>query len=150
MKTHLALLLTLGLGTLPLAAAPGHDHDHDFAAPEWAEAFGQVPLTAVWQILRDAEAAITAALARRRFDALVDPAETLHLAAHALLEKVRLPDEGRQIRLAAALNQAARLADEVQAHARTDQPDHAAAAFGRLRAAIHLARLRLLAEITGG
>jgi hypothetical protein len=148
LRIYLLLTWALSLGTLPLSAAPNHDHAHDHAAPEWAEAFGEVPLPEVWHGLRAAETIIEAALAQRRLEGLAEPAETIHLAAHALMDQVRLPDANHQIRLAAALNQAAGLADEVLGHAADDQPDHAAASFRRLQSAINLARLRLPSSVT--
>jgi len=141
----LTTLLTLGI---PAPAAPHHDAAHGHAH-EWAEAFGGVSLPEVWQRLRTAEAVIETSLAQRSLAGLADAAETIHLAAHALVDQVRLPDAARQIRLAAALHQAAALADEVQHHATNANPDHTTAAFRRLQSALNLARLRLPTTVTG-
>ena len=142
-------IIALAAFCLPLgaSAAPGHDHSHD-AKPEWAELFGDASLPAVWQSTTASIENISTALAAKKMDGVADWAETIHLASHALLDQVKLPDAERQKRLDGALKQAAKLADEVLDGANHHEPDQTAAAFKRLQAAITLAKARLPKEIT--
>jgi hypothetical protein len=117
-------------------------------APEWAELFGDASLPVVWQSAQASTERIAAALAVQRMDGVADWAETIHLAAHALMDQVRLPDPERQKRLAAALRQAAMLADEVLDGAQHEEAARAAAAFKRLSSALTLARHGLPKDIT--
>jgi hypothetical protein len=129
------------------SASPGHDHAHEENS-EWAELFGDASLPVVWQSATASAEKIKAALAVRQADGVADWAETIHLAAHALIDRVTLPDAGRKKRLDAALEQAARLADEVLDGAQPNELDRAAAAFQRLQSALVLAQSRLPQENT--
>jgi hypothetical protein len=126
----------------PSADAPAPD------APEWAELFGDASLPVVWQSAQASTERIAAALAAQRMDGVADWAETIHLAAHALMDQVRLPDAERQKRLSAALRQAAMLADEVLDAAQHEEATRAAAAFKRLSSALTLAQHGLPKDIT--
>jgi hypothetical protein len=133
--------------SLGASAAPGSDHSHD-AKPEWAELFGDAPLPVVWQSTTASIDNISAALSAKKMEGVADWAETIHLATHALLDQVKLPDAERKKRLDGVLEQAAKLADEVLDGANHNEPDQTAAAFKRLQAAIALAKARLPKEIT--
>ena len=148
MKPHLLLtaLLTLFLAA-SAPASSGGDHAHG-DAPEWAELFGDASLPVVWQSTTAAADKITAALATRQLAGVADWAETIHLASHALIDQVKLPDAESKRRLDAALEQAAKLADEVLTGAQHQETDKTAAAFKRLQSAITLASTRLPKEIT--
>lgn len=145
------LQLLTALAALALAAgasaAPGHDHSHE-ETPEWAELFGDASLPVVWQSITASTEKITAAVATQKSDGVADWAETIHLAAHALIDQVELPDAGRKKRLDAALEQAAKLADEVLDAAQHEAIDQLAAAFKRLQSALLLTQSRLPRDIT--
>lgn len=146
-KPRLPFLLALLV--LPLVAADDHGHDHadgghdHHAAPEWAGLFGDASLPVVWQSLIAADQKIAAALQARSTTGVAAWAETIHLAAHALVDQVNLDDPAPQRRLDAALHQAAELADVVLDAAQHGEVDTAATAFRRLHAAITLAKVRL-------
>jgi hypothetical protein len=56
---------------------------------------------------------IAAALAAKKLDGVADWAETIHLAAHALEDQIKIDDAERAKRLIGALEQAAKIADDV-------------------------------------
>jgi hypothetical protein len=141
--TAIAALALASVGS----AAPGHDHSHE-ETPEWAELFGDASLPIVWQSITASAEKITATVTTQKSEGVADWAETIHLAAHALIDQVELPDIGRKKRLDAALAQAAQLADEVLDAAQHDEIDHLAAAYKRLQSALLLAQSRLPKEIT--
>lgn len=142
----LIVLVACSLASIA-SAAPGTGHSHD-AQPEWAELFGDAPLPVVWQSTTASLDRITAALSAKKMAGVADWAETVHLATHALIDQVKLPDAERKKRLDAALEQAAKLADAVLDGANHNEPDQTAAAFKRLQATITLAKARLPKEIT--
>lgn len=115
--------------------------------PEWAGLFGGASLPVVWQSAGAAATRITAAIGARSFDGVPEWAETVHLAAHALEDQVRLEDPERRKRLGGALRQAAKIADEVIEAARQREPEQLAESFRRLQAALQLAALRLPPEV---
>lgn len=125
------------------AATPAQGSENAAAAPEWAELFGDAPVSVIWQSAWAASEKITAALADRKPAGIAGWAETIHLAAHALVDQVKLDDSERNNRLRGALNQTAKIADNVLAHASHEEPDETAAAHQRLKSALALARLRL-------
>lgn len=114
---------------------------------EWAALFGGAPLPTVWQSARAAVEKIATALAAQDLFVVPPLAETAHLAAHALLDQVKLDDPERQKRLHATLAHAAQLADEVMAAARHNDSAKLGDAFPRLQAALQLAARRLPKEI---
>lgn len=116
-------------------------------APEWAELFGGASLPTVWQSARAAVEKIATALAAQDLSVVPPLAETAHLAAHALLDQVKLDDPERQKRLHATLAHAAQLADDVMAAARHNDSAKLGDAFPRLQAALQLAARRLPKEI---
>lgn len=130
-----------------VSAAPGHDHSHD-ETPEWAELFGDASLPVVWQSATASAEKIASAVAARQFDGVADWAETIHLSAHALIDRVKLTDMARKKRRDAALEQTAKLADEVLDAAQHNEPEKLAAAFRRLQSALLLTQIRLPKEIT--
>lgn len=117
------------------------------ADPEWAEVFGDASLAVIWQSAWAASERITAALVDRKLAGIASLAETVHVAAHALVDQVKLDDSERNKRLHGALNQTARIADDVITHANHDKPDETAAAHRRLKSALALVKLRLPAAI---
>lgn len=129
----------------PAPAAPAKP-DHRQA--EWYELFGDAPLPVVWQSAQASLAKITAAVSAKSSDGVADWAETIHLAAHALVDQVQLPDAERKKRLDAALEQAARIADEVLDAAHHHEAEKLAESSRRLHAAMTLGRTRLPREIT--
>lgn len=145
------LQLLTALAALALAAgasaAPGHDHSREETS-EWAELFGDASLPVVWQSITASTEKITATVATQKSDGVADWAETIHLAAHALIDQVKLTDIGHKRRLDAALEQAAKLADEVLDAAQHDEIDGLAAAFRRLQSALLLTQSRLPKAIT--
>lgn len=151
-KLHLLLaaLVAFSLSTVPAFA---HDdaaaHTHEQAeTPEWFELFGDASLPVVWQSTTASADSITKALADKKLDGVPAWAETIHLATHALIDQVKLDDAEKKKRLDAALEQAAKLADEVLDAALHSEPDTTAAAFKRLSSALVLAKTRLPKEIT--
>lgn len=148
MKSPLLLLLVAALlVAAPVVSAGPAGAGHAHGTPEWAPLFGDAPLPVVWQSAAASSERIAAALAAGRLDGVADWAETIHLAAHALGDQVRSPDEAARRRLDAALGQAAKIADEVLDAAQHGQRERAAAAFKRLQAALGLARSRLPKEV---
>jgi hypothetical protein len=148
MKTKSLLTLFIAFGLALVAqAAPGSDHSHD-EKPEWAELFGGASLPVVWQSVTASAEKITAAVAAKKSEGVADWAETIHLASHALIDQVKLPDAERKKRLDAALEQAAKLADEVLDGANHNETDKTADAFKRLQSALTLAKARLPKEVT--
>lgn len=152
MKTHRLLLTLLALGLV--ASAPAADKNAPAPqsvpkenAPEWAELFGGASLPVVWQSARAAAEKIEAAIKTKRFDGVADWAETVHLAAHALEDQVKLDDGERQKRLNAALEQAAKIADDVLDAANHQEAEQLADSFRRMNAALRLAASRLPKEI---
>jgi len=143
----LFILLAAFALALGAQAAPGSDHSHD-EKPEWAELFGGASLPVVWQSVTTSAEKISAAVAAKKSDGVADWAETIHLASHALIDQVKLPDAERKKRLDAALEQAAKLADEVLDAANHNEIDKAADAFKRLQSALTLAKTRLPKEVT--
>jgi len=125
-------------------AAPAFPQGSEAAAqPEWAELFGDASLAVIWQSAWAASENITAALADRKLAGIAGWAETIHVAAHALVDQVTLDDSERNKRLRGALNQTAKIADDVLTHASHEKPDETAAAHQRLKSALALAKLRL-------
>lgn len=126
-------------------AAAGSPQGSEVAAsqPEWAELFGDASLAVIWQSAWAASEKITAALADGKLAGIADWAETIHLAAHALVDQVKLEDSERTKRLHGALNQTAKIADDVLNHASHEAPDETAAAHQRLKSALALTKLRL-------
>jgi hypothetical protein len=158
MKTP-ALLLAALLSAAPAAslfAGPGHGHGHDAGhahdhAPggkaEWAALFGDAPLPVVWRSVTASREKIEAALAAQKLEGVDAWAETIHLAAHALADQVKAPEEAAHKRLTAALAQAAKLADEVLDAAQHNNPRRAATSFTRLKSALTVAQGRLPADL---
>lgn len=152
MKTPRIIAACLVLGGVPFAfaaepsARPASTAEK-VSVPEWAELFGGAALPVVWQSARTAAAKIDAALAAKRFEGVADWAETIHLAAHALLDQVRLGDAERQKRLNGALRQTAKIADDVIEAANHKESEQLAASFRRLNAALSLVASRLPTEV---
>lgn len=147
MKTHklLAALVAFSSASV-ISAEPGSDHSPDDNS-EWAELFGDASLAVVWQSAAASAESIATAVAARKSDGVAAWAETIHLAAHALIDQVKMPEAARKQRLDAALGQAAKLADEVLDGAQHNELDQTAAAFKRLQSALALAKIRLPKEI---
>lgn len=139
--------LALVGAVIPDAAASTPAAPQPEKAPEWAELFGGAPLPVVWQSAQAAAARIAAALPTGNLTGVAEWAETVHLAAHALDDQVKLGDAERQRRLRGALGQAARLADDVIDAAKQQQVERLGEAFRRLQAALALAARRLPPEI---
>ncbi len=148
MKKHLHVLLALLVLALPAALRAADGPGHSPGQAEWAELFGDASLPVVWQSADAAAKNIGTALAAGKFDGVADWAETIHLAAHALADQVKLPDAEAKKRLDAALTQAAKIADDVLDGAQHAEAAATAAAFKRLQAALALAQTRLPREIT--
>lgn len=158
MKTS-ALLLTALFATASaatLSAGPGHGHGHDAGhahghasagQSEWSALFGEAPLPVVWRSATASRENIETALAAGKLDGVAAWAETIHLAAHALADQVKTPDEAAHKRLAAALAQAAKLADDVLDAAQHNNPRAATSSFTRLKSALTVAQSRLPAEL---
>lgn len=147
MKHHrlACILLTFGL----VAAAPAADNktapaqQQNANAPEWAELFGGASLPVVWQSANAAATKIEAAIKAKSFEGVADWAETIHLAAHALEDQAKLDDAERQKRLNGALEQAAKIADEVLDAGNHKEAEKLADSFRRMNAALKLAASRL-------
>jgi hypothetical protein len=136
------ILVTITDGA-PAAAGSPPGSGAAAAQPEWAELFGDASLAVIWQSAAAVGEKITAGLAERKLAGIADWAETIHLAAHALVDQVKLEDSERTKRLHGALNQTAKIADDVLNHASHAAPDETAAAHQRLKSALALAKLRL-------
>lgn len=117
-------------------------------APEWDKLYRGVALPAVWQSARAALANVDVGIKAKSYPEVAEQAERLHLAAHALEDQVKLGDVERQKRLAGALRQAAKIADDVIAAAEHKEAEKLAEAFRRLSAAMRLTAMRLPKEIT--
>lgn len=143
MKTHRLLLTLLALGFVASAAQAAQKEN----TPEWAELFGGASLPVVWQSASAARDKIAAALEAKLFEGVADWAETIHLASHALEDQVKLDDPARQKRLAGALEQAAKIADEVLDAANHKEAEKLAESFRRMNAALKLAGSRLPKDI---
>lgn len=139
-------LAAVSLATFAFAAPGAEPHSHD-NQPEWAEVFGGASLPVVWQSLTAASNRASAALAAKKLDGVADMAETIHLASHALADRVKLGDVEKKKRLDAALTQAAKIADDLLDAAQHDEPDAANEALRRIQAAVALAKGRLPKEI---
>jgi hypothetical protein len=139
-------LLAVGL-ILPASAAEKKASPAEVAqkgdVPEWAELFGGASLAVVWQSASAASDKIAAALAGGKLEGVADWAETIHLAAHALSDQVKLDEADRAVRLKGSLAMAARIADDVLEGANHKEIDEAADAYRRLRSALLLAQSRL-------
>lgn len=144
MKT-LAVLLTLLLAA-PLSAGPNHPKA-DGAPAEWAALFGDAPLPVVWRSITASRDQIETALAGNKLDGVPAWAETIHLAAHALADQIKLPDPDAHRRLAAALTQAAQVADAVLDASQHDETRRAATSFTRLKSALTVTQGRLPADL---
>lgn len=158
MKTSLLLLCALvaASGSVRLIAAPGQGHGHDAGhahghgsadKPEWHALFGDASLPVVWRSATASRDQIETALTAGKLDDVASRAETIHLAAHALADQVKTPDEATHQRLAAALAQAAKLADDVLDAAQHGNVRSATNAFSRLKSALTVAAGRLPAEV---
>jgi hypothetical protein len=154
MKTHrfLISLIAVGLVSLTSQAAeksePPPQAEQKSDAPEWAELFGGASLPVVWQSAQAAASRIHAAIKAKTFDGVADWAETVHLASHALDDQVKLGDAERQKRLNGALEQAAKIADDVLDAGNHQEGEKLADSFRRMSAALRLAAIRLPKEIT--
>jgi hypothetical protein len=115
--------------------------------PEWAELFGGASLPVVWQSASAASEKIDVALAAKKLDGVADWAETIHLASHALEDQVKLDDAERAKRFKAAFEQAAKVAEDLLSAANQNEPEQAADAQRRLKAALALAKARMPKEI---
>ena len=140
-------IAALVLAPFSLRAQDAHGHDHS-DTPEWADLFGDASLAVVWQSAAASAERTTAALGRDELEGIADWAETIHLAAHALMDQVEEGDPGRKRRLHAALAQAAEIADEVLDGAQHGELDRTERAFRRLNSAVMLARMRLPKSVT--
>ena len=150
-----AAFVSLALGSVTTSAPAAEKTKNASAkgekkekAPEWAELFGGASLPVVWQSAGAAIVKIEAAVKARTFDGVADWAETVHLASHALEDQVKLDDVERQKRLNGAIEQSARIADEVIDAANHKEPEKLAESFRRMNAAMKLAAGRLPKEIT--
>ena len=148
------LLLVICVASLPVAGQEGKQQKKkpETAAkaakqPEWAELFGGASLPVVWQSVSAASDKIDQALAAKKLEGVADWAETIHVGAHALEDQVKVADADRAKRLKGALEQAAKIADAVINGANHNEPDQAADAQRRLKAALALAKTRLPKEI---
>lgn len=151
MKLHRLILILLALGCVVSAPAADKkttaDKEQKKNAPEWAALFGGASLPVVWQSASAAAAKIDAAIRSKNFDGVADWAETVHLASHALEDQVKLGDAERQKRLNGALEQAAKIADDVLDAANHKEAEKLADSFRRMNAALKLAASRLPKEI---
>jgi hypothetical protein len=132
-----------------MAEAGEHGHDHT-GQPEWAELFGDASLPTVWLSVAESAKRINAALENDSLDGVTDWAETIDLAAHALIDQVSVGEDGSERRLHAALEHAAQLADEVLDGAQHVELASTERAFKRLYSAVHLIGLRLPKSIAEG
>lgn len=136
--------------SFPLMGEPAeHGHDHS-GQPEWAELFGDASLPTVWLSAGESAKRIKDALEQGTLKGVADWAETIHLAAHALIDQVIVDDAGKKRRLDAALEHAAILADEVLDGARHTETARTAQGFKRLDSALTLAGLRLPLAVREG
>jgi hypothetical protein len=147
MKTHRILPSLLTCAALSLALTASAAEPGKANAPEWAELFGGASLPVVWQSASAASEKIDAALAEKNLHGVADWAETIHLASHALDDQIKVDDAGLAKRLKAALQQAAKIADDVLDAANHNETDKAAEAQRRLKSALALAKARMPKEI---
>lgn len=150
----LTLLLVFCAASLPVAGQDGTQQKtkSETAAkaatqPEWAELFGGASMPVVWQSASAASEKIDQALVARKLEGVAVWAETIHLAAHALEDQVKVADADRAVRLKGALGQAARLADAVLDGANHDKIEQTADAHRRLKAALSLTKSRLPKDV---
>lgn len=143
----LIVIATAAASPAAKTSAPGNGPAHN-DEPEWAELFGGAPLPVVWHSLAASGERITVALKDQQLKGVADWAETVHLAAHALMDQVKVPEADRQQRLNAALRQAAKLADEVLDGAQHEDRQATSAAYRRLASALTLIKSRLPKDIT--
>ena len=151
MKSFRILLTAAALSLVPSSAIAQANHGHEHSSePEWAELFGDASLPTVWLSASKSTEHITAALKAGKLDGVADWAETIHLAAHALMDQVEESDAAKKLRLNAVLGQAAEIADEVLDGARHGEMDRTARAFKRLNSAVMLIKTRLPKTVTEG
>lgn len=157
MKTSRIIVSILSLtAALAYAGPEGADHKHgkkeaatkQEKQPEWAGLFGGASLPVVWQSGNAAMTKIGEAVAAKKTEGVADWAETVHLASHALEDQVKLDDADRAKRLKGALEQAAKIADEVLDAANHNEVDKMADSYRRMNAAWKLAVTRLPKDIT--
>lgn len=153
----IAALFILATGSLTVGAAEGSDHKDKKKAsaaakaekqPEWAGLFGGASVPVVWQSANAAATNIAAAITAKKFEGVAGWAETVHLAAHALEDQVKLSDVEQQKRLKGALAQSAKIADDVLDAANHKEAEKLADSFRRMNAALKLAATRLPKDIT--
>ncbi len=147
MKIHRLLAPLIALAAALLALGTRAAETKKANAPEWAELFGGASLPVVWQSASSASEKIDAALAAKKLDGVADWAETIHLAAHALEDQIKIDDPERAKRLKGAFEQAAKIADDVLDAANHNESEKAAEAQRRLKSALALAKARLPKEI---
>lgn len=147
MKIHRLLAPLFALAAAMLAPGARAAETKQADAPEWAGLFGGAALPVVWQSASAASEKIDAALAAKKLDGVADWAETIHLAAHALEDQIKIDDPERAKRLKGAFEQAAKIADDVLDAAHHNETEKAAEAQRRLKAALALAKARLPKEI---
>lgn len=136
--------------SFPLMGGPGeHGHDHS-GEPEWAELFGGASLSTVWLSAEESAKRIDAALNQGNLEEVPGWAETIHLAAHALIDQVVVDDDGKRRRLHAALEHAAQLADDVLDGAQHAETSRSEQAFKRLSSALALAASRMPPAVVDG
>ncbi len=147
MKTHrlFVSLFTVILSAFALTVRAAEAKKANTA--EWAELFGGASLPVVWQSVSAASDKIDAALAARKFEGVANWAETIHLGSHALEDQIKLEDAERAKRLKGALEQAAKIADDVIKAANKNEADKAADAQRRMKAALALAKNRMPKDI---
>jgi hypothetical protein len=155
MKTHRILITLTALTAISFAfTASASEIKKDSvkaekkeSVPEWAELFGGASLPVIWQSASAASEKIDAALATKKLEGVADWAETIHLATHALEDQIKIEDAERAKRLRGALEQAAKIADDVINAANHNEADKAADAQRRLKAALALAKTRMPKDI---
>lgn len=150
MKTFRFLFVPIAISALSaglLAGPGGQPHSHD-DQPEWAGVFGGASLPVVWQSLNAAATKAASGIAASQLAEVADMAETIHLAAHALSDQVKLDDAGKKKRLDSALSQAAGIADDLLDAAQHGETAAAGEALRRIQSALALAKSRLPKEIT--
>ena len=151
MKSVRILFTVAALSLVPSSAIAQADHGHEHSSePEWAELFGDASLPTVWLSASQSSEHIAAALKAGQLEGVADWAETIHLAAHALMDQVEESDAAKKLRLNAVLGQAAEIADEVLDGAQHGEMDRTARAFKRLRSAVMLTKMRLPKTVTEG
>lgn len=147
MNFHRLLVSLFAFAAASLAPTTPAAEKKQPAAPEWAELFGGASLPVVWQSVAAASARIDAALNAQKLDGVADWAETIHLGSHALDDQIKLDDAQRARRLKGALEQAARIADDVLDAAHHNETEQAVEAQRRLKAALALTKIRLPKDV---